>query len=122
MALIFFLTASASKSVKHTYSGGTLYLENYDTTHLEKDIRYLKQFSFVKAVTFISKEDAKKKWLEDGNQDWSKVLNENPLPEIFELLINTDGFDSAKAEEFKKQVMQKIKSCTEVQLPIIPIK
>ena len=107
---------------KYTHSSGVIYLENYDTLNINADKKFLEEFPFINKVDYISKEAAKEKYIGQGNQDWSKVLEENPLPASFELLIDIDDFNEEKATAFRTAVMDKIKSSTEVLLPQIIVK
>lgn len=41
---------------------------------------YISAKPYVRSIEFVTKDAAKKKYLGDGNEDWDKVLTENPLP------------------------------------------
>lgn len=41
---------------------------------------YISKKPYVKSIQYVSKEEGKKIYMEEENEDWSKVLNENPLP------------------------------------------
>lgn len=43
-------------------------------------MQYISSKPYVKSIEFITKEQAKKIYLGDGNQTWDKVLDANPLP------------------------------------------
>ena len=43
-------------------------------------MNYITAKPYVKAMEFVTKETGKKKYIDDGGEDWSKVLDENPLP------------------------------------------
>ncbi len=43
-------------------------------------MNYIAGKPYVKTMEFITKEIGKKKYIDDGGEDWSKVLDENPLP------------------------------------------
>ena len=43
-------------------------------------IEYIAGRPYVREYNYISKEAAKKQYLDDGNDDWAGVLEENPLP------------------------------------------
>jgi cell division transport system permease protein len=43
-------------------------------------MQYISAKPYVKSIEFITKEQAKKIYLGDGNQTWDKVLDANPLP------------------------------------------
>lgn len=41
---------------------------------------YISAKPYVKSIQYVSKEEGKKQYMAEENEDWSKVLNENPLP------------------------------------------
>ncbi len=41
---------------------------------------YITNKPYVKSIQYVSKEEGKKIYLEEENEDWSRVLDENPLP------------------------------------------
>jgi cell division transport system permease protein len=43
-------------------------------------VQYISTRPYVREYNYLSKEDAKKQYLDDGNDDWAGVLEENPLP------------------------------------------
>lgn len=43
-------------------------------------MNYIAAKPYVKSIDFITKEAGKKQYIDDGGEDWSKVLDENPLP------------------------------------------
>lgn len=49
-----------------------------DSTSLSN---YIASKHYVKSMHYVSKNEAQKIYIQDGGEDWSKVLNENPLPD-----------------------------------------
>lgn len=43
-------------------------------------MQYISEKPYVKSIQYVSKEEGKKQYMEEENEDWSRVLNENPLP------------------------------------------
>ncbi len=43
-------------------------------------MNYIAAKPYVKSMDFITKDAGKKQYIDDGGEDWSKVLDENPLP------------------------------------------
>ena len=43
-------------------------------------MNYIATKPYVKSMEFITKDAGKKQYIDDGGEDWSKVLDENPLP------------------------------------------
>jgi cell division transport system permease protein len=48
-----------------------------DSTFL---MEYISAKPYVKSIQYVSKEEGKKLYMEEESEDWSKVLDENPLP------------------------------------------
>jgi len=43
-------------------------------------MNYISSRPYVKSIQYVSKEEGKKQYMQEENEDWSKVLSENPLP------------------------------------------
>lgn len=43
-------------------------------------MNYIATKPYVKSMEYVTKEAGKKKYLDDGGEEWNKVLDENPLP------------------------------------------
>jgi cell division transport system permease protein len=72
----------------------------YLRTQNQDTITSIQQFiaaqPYAKDVEYINKESAKKIWNKDNNEDWSKILDYNPLPESIDFYalseyVNTDS-------------------------------
>lgn len=53
-------------------------------------VEYIAAKPYVKEYTFTTKEMARKKYMADGNEDWSDVLSENPLPNSIDFKLKPD--------------------------------
>ena len=60
---------------------------------------YITTKPYVKSIQYVSKEEGKKIYMEEENEDWSKVLDENPLPNAIYFKIKRQyvQVDSMKA-------------------------
>ena len=67
-----------------------------DSTSL---VDYLLSRAYVSEMEYISKEDAKRLYLANGGEDWSKVLDENPLPSSIHITLKDEyaQIDSVKS-------------------------
>ena len=59
-------------------------------------VQYISAKPYIKEYTYVTKAMAKKRFNEDGNSDWDKVLTENPLPPSIDFKVkkeylNTDS-------------------------------
>lgn len=64
---------------------------------------YITQKPYVKSIQYVSKDEGKKLYMEEGNEDWSKVLDKNPLPNaiyfrIKKQYVNVDTMAAIKAD------------------------
>jgi cell division transport system permease protein len=41
---------------------------------------YITQKPYVKSIEYVTKEEGKKRYMDEENEDWSRVLDSNPLP------------------------------------------
>lgn len=60
---------------------------------------------FTKETLFVSKDDAAKEYIEEVGEDFTEILDFNPLPHSIELKINADYADSAKMVAIEREVM-----------------
>ncbi|MEO6285640.1 MAG: permease-like cell division protein FtsX [Dyadobacter sp.] len=67
----------------------------------------------VKPITFVSKEEAAKEFIEDTKEDFASFLGENPLRDSYRVKIQEDFFEEAKLQQIKKDLEQ-IKGVYEV--------
>jgi cell division transport system permease protein len=67
----------------------------------------------VKPITFVSKEEAAKEFIEDTKEDFASFLGENPLRDSYRVKIQEDYFEEAKLQQIKKDLEQ-IKGVYEV--------
>jgi len=56
------------------------------------------------SVTFVSKEDAAKKFIEETGEDFQKLLGDNPLKEAYLVTITPEYHTVAKIDKIKEEV------------------
>jgi cell division transport system permease protein len=66
-------------------------------------MNYISSKPYVKSIQFITKEDAKKIFLGDGNKSWEGILDYNPLPnsisfKVKQQYINADSLSSIQSD------------------------
>lgn len=96
--------------------------DTYDSTNLKKDISFIKKIDGVINVNYISKEMAKEKFLSDGNEDWDRVLTENPLPRSIDVNLDTKKISEEMYVEFKKSILGSINSVADIHFPAAILK
>ncbi|NOT51986.1 MAG: hypothetical protein HOP10_12000 [Chitinophagaceae bacterium] len=67
-------------------------------------MNYINTRPYMKAVRYVSKEEAQKIYLQDGNEDWTKVLNENPLPDAIYFKIKNQYVQVDSLNAIKKDI------------------
>jgi cell division transport system permease protein len=71
---------------------------------------------YVKSYEFVTKEVAKKKYLENNNEDWSKVLDYNPLPNSINFHLKREYVDLDSLKMIAADIKQNV-YVSEVQYP-----
>ncbi len=66
-------------------------------------IDYIASRPYVNSYEYVDKEAAKKKYIDEGNEDWDKVLDYNPLPNSINFrlkkeYVNVDTLEAIKAD------------------------
>jgi cell division transport system permease protein len=66
-------------------------------------MQYISAKPYIRSVDYITKEEGKRIYLSDGNEDWDKVLTANPLPnaiyfKVRENYLNTDSLTAIKKD------------------------
>ena len=53
-------------------------------------VNYIASKPYVREYSYVTKELAKQKYMEDGNEDWDKILTENPLPNSIDFKLKQE--------------------------------
>ena len=56
-------------------------------------VQYIASKPYVREYTYVTKEIAKQKYMDDGNEDWDKILTENPLPNSIDFKLKQSYVD-----------------------------
>lgn len=64
--------------------------ENASEKDIESLMGYIKAKPYADSSWHITKDMAKERYLKDGNEDWNKVLNYNPLPASIDFNLKSD--------------------------------
>jgi cell division transport system permease protein len=57
-------------------------------------MEYISAKPYVRSIEYVTKEGAKKKYLSDGNEDWGKLLDYNPLPNSINFKVKKEYMNS----------------------------
>ena len=66
------------------------YLRTMNKDTISQIQQFIATKPYAKRVEYIDKEKAKELWNKDGNEDWDKILDYNPLPESIDFYANAD--------------------------------
>jgi hypothetical protein len=116
-----FLKVNFHELLRPTVLMGKVYLKDdyKNRSILLKDSVLLLTIPGIKTVNFVSKEDAKKEYLAAGNDDWSKVLEENPLPDSFAIELTDSAWTEKSLDELNKTISDKLAIVSGVNLPAL---
>ena len=67
-------------------------------------MNYISSKPYVKSIEYISKEEGKKKYMQEESEDWSKVLDENPLPNAIYFRIKNQYVNLDTLTNIKKDL------------------
>ena len=113
VTLVLFLLGIIGWLVINANKLGNYFKENVEVgAYLRGDVNakdsaalmdYISAKPDVREIEFVTKESAKKKYLGDGNENWDKVLDANPLPNSINFKVkqgymNSDSLSAIQAD------------------------
>ncbi len=113
VTLVLFLLGIIGWLVINANKLGNTFKENVEVgAYLRGDLNqkdsadlmnYISTKPYIREIEFVTKETAKKRYLGDGNEDWDKVLDENPLPNSINFKVkreymNVDSLSAIQAD------------------------
>jgi len=96
LGILGWLVINASKL--ESYFRGSVQLqvylrENAPQKDIDSLINYISAKPYAKNAEHVTKEMAREKFLKDGNEDWNKVLDYNPLPASIDFYLQSHYVD-----------------------------
>lgn len=79
-------------------------------------VQYIASQPYTKSYEYITKDLAKKKYLEDGNKDWVGVLDKNPLPATIYFNLRSQYSVTDSLNKIQNDLMQNI-AVSDVKYP-----
>src|SRR5919107_1516989 len=67
-------------------------------------MQYIGGLPYVREHVFVDKAKAKQTYLDEGNQDWAGVLDENPLPNSINFKLKNDYVQSDTLVNIEKEI------------------
>ena len=126
VTLVLFLLGIVGWLVINANKLGDYFKENVEVrTFLRGDlsakdslalVQYIASKPYINNYEFVTKESAKQKYLEDGNEDWEKVLDFNPLPNSINFKLKKDFVNVDTLEAIKTDLEQNV-NVSSVQYP-----
>lgn len=116
VTLVLFLLGIIGWLVINANKLGDYFKENIEVraylrgTASAQDSAALMQFiasrPYVKEYTFVTKEMAKQKFMDEGNNDWQGVLDENPLPSSVDFKLKNEYVQSDTLARVEAEILQ----------------
>lgn len=114
VTLVLFLLGIIGWLVINANKMGDYFKENVEVrTYLRGNLNpkdsvalmtYISTKPYVKSIEYVSKEEGKKKYMQEESEDWSKVLDENPLPNAIYFRIKKDYVNLDTLNNIKKDL------------------
>ncbi len=79
-------------------------------------VNYIATQPYVKSYEYVTKDEAKQKYLQDGNKDWGELLDRNPLPASIDFKVNKAYASTDSLSVVKATLLQNI-AVSDVQYP-----
>jgi len=80
------------------------YLRTMNKDTIGQIQQFLTKQPYAKNVQYVDKEKAKAAWNKDGNEDWDKILDYNPLPESIDFYAAADYIDKDSLNKISSQL------------------
>jgi len=119
LGILGWLLINAKQLVQHFRENVevNVYLkETITSTDSAALVQYIGSQPYVKSFKYVTKEDAKQKYLEDGNKSWAGVLDKNPLPASIDFRINQGYAQPDSLSKIQAELQQNI-AVSDVKYP-----
>ena len=80
------------------------YLRTMNKDTIGQIQQFITRQPFAKKVQYIDKDKAKAAWNKDGNEDWNKILDYNPLPESIDFYVASNYVDKDSLQKLSNQI------------------
>jgi cell division transport system permease protein len=114
VTLVLFLLGLIGWLVINANKMGDYFKENVEVrTYLRGDLNpkdsvalmnYITAKPYVKSLVYVSKEEGKKQYMQEENEDWSKVLDQNPLPNAIYIRVKRQYVQLDTLNNIKKDL------------------
>ncbi len=80
------------------------YLRTMNKDTISQIQQFITKQPYAKNVQYIDKDKAKAAWNNDGNEDWNKILDYNPLPESIDFYTISNYVDKDSLQKISSQI------------------
>ena len=80
------------------------YLRTMNKDTISQIQQFLNKQPYARKVQYVDKEKAKATWNKDGNEDWDKILDYNPLPESIDFYVTANYVDKDSLHKISTQL------------------
>ncbi len=80
------------------------YLRTMNKDTISQIQQFISKQPFARKVQYIDKDKAKAAWNKEGNEDWDKILDYNPLPESIDFYAASDYVDKDSLQKVSRQI------------------
>ncbi len=80
------------------------YLRTMNKDTISQIQKYISTQPFAKNVQYIDKKKARDAWNKEGNEDWDKILDYNPLPESIDFYATADYVDKDSLQKISNRI------------------
>ncbi|HKZ66758.1 MAG TPA: permease-like cell division protein FtsX [Chitinophagaceae bacterium] len=116
VTLVLFLLGIIGWLVINANKLGNYFKENVEVgAYLRGDVNakdsaalmdYISTKPYVREIEFVTKESAREKYLGDGNENWDKVLDANPLPNSINFKVKQEYMNSDSLAAIQADLQQ----------------
>ncbi len=94
------------------------YLRTQNKDSIAQIQQFISSQSYAKDVEYINKESAKDIWNKENNEDWSKILDYNPLPESIDFYARAEYVNPDSLAQISSSILNKYgNQITDLQYP-----
>ncbi len=116
LGLIVIYANKLSQYFKENIEMNVFLRENVSPKDSATLVEYLAAQPYLKSYEYITKDQAKERYLKDGDKDWGALLDKNPLPASINFKINGDYASDDSLRKIKADIVQNI-AVSHVQYP-----
>ena len=116
VTIVLFLLGIIGWLVINANKLGSYFKENVEVgAYLRGDVNakdsaalmdYISAKPYVRSIEFVTKESAKQKYMGDGNENWDKVLDANPLPNSINFKVKQEYMNSDSLAAIQADLQQ----------------